>query len=455
MAGPVEPYCLVLGGGGAKGIYHVGVWKALREMAIPVNAFIGCSIGAVVSGYLAQGDDQLMNEIAARIGIDYVLKVPERLVQSGEFRITSDSLPELKELSRDTWVNKGLNTAPLRDRLHGDIDEAKLRTSGNDLGVVTFNVSEMKPREVFIEEMEKGSVADYLLASSAFPGFQMPRIGGDRFVDGGVFDNIPYAMALKRGYRKIIAVEVAGPGITRKPHIQNTQTVYIKNSINMGGVFDFDRRFLDRYMLLGYLDTLRTFGRLHGHSYFVTPDDEMEERFRLFLDTERGRQTLERATGARKEIVPDAPWGVRTLFPQASRHDKRLLVTLLDCAALIVGAERVRQYSYQELMSEIDRLRASIDRRVGWVLRSSEGLASARRLRWLRGIIRRSVRMKRYGRPPYYYNCLITQLVKRRPSRLLRRAIVAFSPAMSAGLFLLEVLDEFRATIPGTVAPGQ
>ena len=44
-----ESYVLVLSGGGAKGVYHVGVWKALREMGVEVEAFVGSSVGAVTA----------------------------------------------------------------------------------------------------------------------------------------------------------------------------------------------------------------------------------------------------------------------------------------------------------------------------------------------------------------------------------------------------------------------
>ena len=60
MADLNRGYCLVLAGGGAKGVYHLGVWKALRELGIEVDAFVGTSIGAVVAGLLAQDDDTVI-----------------------------------------------------------------------------------------------------------------------------------------------------------------------------------------------------------------------------------------------------------------------------------------------------------------------------------------------------------------------------------------------------------
>ena len=51
-----EAYALVLSGGGAKGIYHIGAWKALIELEISIEAVFGNSVGAIVAGFIAQGD---------------------------------------------------------------------------------------------------------------------------------------------------------------------------------------------------------------------------------------------------------------------------------------------------------------------------------------------------------------------------------------------------------------
>ncbi|MDA3955463.1 patatin-like phospholipase family protein, partial [Oceanispirochaeta sp.] len=63
-----EKYCLVLSGGGAKGVYHLGAWKALSELGIEVDAFIGNSIGAIVAGFLAQGQTRALENIGDHIG---------------------------------------------------------------------------------------------------------------------------------------------------------------------------------------------------------------------------------------------------------------------------------------------------------------------------------------------------------------------------------------------------
>jgi len=57
MGRPVgdKPYCLVLSGGGSKGVYHIGGRRALRDLGVSVHAYVGNSIGSIIAAFLAQG----------------------------------------------------------------------------------------------------------------------------------------------------------------------------------------------------------------------------------------------------------------------------------------------------------------------------------------------------------------------------------------------------------------
>lgn len=52
----MKPYGLILAGGGAKGAYQIGAWKAMRELDIEFEAIAGASIGAINGAMIAQGD---------------------------------------------------------------------------------------------------------------------------------------------------------------------------------------------------------------------------------------------------------------------------------------------------------------------------------------------------------------------------------------------------------------
>lgn len=403
-----DAYCLVLGGGGAKGVYHIGVWRALREMEIPVDAFVGASIGAIVAGFLAQGSDEALEEIGATIGVDSILALPEELTENGELKLDRASLGAARELFRTTMAQKGLDTSPLRRILATKLDEAAIRASGRDLGIVTINVSDLEPREVFVEEMEPGRIVDYLMASSAFPGFESPVIAGKKYADGGMYDNVPYEMARRRGYRRIIVSDISGAGRNRRPRTEGTDTVYVKNSIDMGGVLDFGREFLDRFTLLGYLDAKRAFGRLRGYSYFVEPGPAPK-------------------IGLSGELPP---------FPERMRHDRDLALKLLECAASILDVERIRTYDYGSLAAAIAERRDAEEARV------EEAAAIAGRDRGLIGKFRDAVVEGRLEGSPYYYQRLIGRLLPGAAGELAEKALARFRPELPAGLAYLEAAKE-------------
>ena len=60
-------YALVLAGGGAKGIYQIGVWKALRELDICYDVVVGSSIGAINGALMAQNDWDSALKISASV----------------------------------------------------------------------------------------------------------------------------------------------------------------------------------------------------------------------------------------------------------------------------------------------------------------------------------------------------------------------------------------------------
>lgn len=409
-------YCLVLGGGGAKGIYHIGAWRALKELEVPIDAFIGNSIGAIIAAFLAQGEDRALEELGASISLGSILAIgPTNQPKDGNERIKT-WLDAFK-----SFIDKGgLDTSPLRSLLTTYLNEERLRASGVDLGLLTVNVTDLKPREVFLDEMENGSLVRYLLASSAFPGFVRPEIDGKQYVDGGLYDNVPYNTARKRGYRRIIVLDISGAGFSRKPDIIGTETIYIKNSVDMGGALDFDRSFLDAFTRLGYLDVMRTFGRYVGYSYFLTKDEVLERTYRRFLE-DRG--------------LPQAA------FPEAMRYDRRLLLKHLECAASILGVERVRPYTYTELASAIEERRRPVEEGI------EEALAYARgkngELPRLKTLIGDLVRKGHHDKCPYHYAMLVRRASSGRTQALLETTLRTFFPALPAGIEYLEKAGAF------------
>ena len=392
------PWCLVLSGGGAKGVYHIGAWKALKELGIPVGGFVGNSIGAVIGAFLAGGKEAELDEIVGHIRMNTLVTVPEG---PGAWR----------EVWRSFVRRGGLDTGPQRRLLERHLDEAVIRASGYDLGIVTVNLSDLQPRELFLEDMEPGTLVDYLMATSAFPGFALPEIGGKRYVDGGLWDNLPYDLARSRGWRKVILLDVRGPGRNRRPDFGEGETVYIRRSVNLGGAFDFDPRFLEQFRTLGYLDTLRAFGQLGGWYTFVRPDPGLERRF-----TDRPPPKL---------------------FPRVLAHDPRTLMKLLDCAASILELDRIRAWTYRELAAEVAAAAARDDAEVHRSA-GATGLGAA---------VADAVRSGVLGVTPYRSWLLVQAHFSGPPRKVLERMLIRLHPTLPAGLAYFDRAASFCARL--------
>jgi len=410
-------YCLVLSGGGAKGVYHLGVWKALKELGIQVDAFMGTSIGAVIAGLLAQDSDDSLDDLGASITVNSIISLPDTFVDEGKINVNKESLSEAQELFRSLIENKGLDTSPLRQLLVSRIDEDRIRKSGKDLGVVTINLSDLKPREMFIEEMGEGAIIDYLMASAAFPGFRQPVIEGKKYMDGGIVDNIPYAMARQRGYRRIIVSDISGLGMNRRPEIEGSITIYIKNSINMGGVLDFDHDFMKDFERLGYLDTLRVFGRLRGYSYFIEPNAEAEAVF---------AKKLEKAAPARGT----------TTFPKNMLHDRNLLLKYLECAASILEVPRVASYTYGELASAIAERKNDDEDKIAEIFKAGSDRKAA-----IIAMLRESMANRIFKGSPYYYFRLMEEFLPKKAGVMPRKTLIGLFPELPAGMEYLRSVE--------------
>ncbi len=429
-----ESYCLVLSGGGAKGVYHIGAWKALKELGISVDAFVGNSIGAIIAGFLAQGADEELERIGRDIGLDFILAMPRELVKDGEFRLDEGSFKAFMEFNLSVLSRKSLDTSPLRRHLTEYLDESKIRSGGKDLGLVTINATDMKPVEIFIDDMPEGTLLDYLLASSAFPGFDSPVIGGKKYVDGGLFNNIPCSMAQRRGYRNIIVIDISGVGIKHKLEIEGYRIVYIKNSIDMGGALDFNRDFLDRYSMLGYLDTMRTFGRLGGYYYFFEQDGALEDRWKRRFLVKLASGDLADPLGTVSDGGDaDAGTLVRRVFPDYARFDRRWLMVFADCAALCLGLERIRSWTYPDVM-------VAIIAAVRVVEKDLENLA-ADGVGELRRILVQEIKDRTSHRLPYYQYLFVSRHLTGKSRSLTTRLLFRLNPELAAAILFIAALN--------------
>jgi predicted patatin/cPLA2 family phospholipase len=82
-----------------------------------------------------------------------------------------------------------------------------VRQSGIDFALVTFNISDMSSRILFKDDIPRGELADFVLARSNHPAFRRFTIDGDKYIDGGLYNNMPIRPLIDKGFENIIVVD--------------------------------------------------------------------------------------------------------------------------------------------------------------------------------------------------------------------------------------------------------
>ena len=259
--GPVR--ALVLAGGGAKGSYQVGVWRALQELDWTPAIITGASVGTLNGCMVTLGKAREVEELWRSLEIHDVLDVP-----------ATRNAEELNSFFLDVIRSGGLNVEPLAERIESLIDEDAVRKAPIRFGLVMTEMSTMRSIQCPIDQIPQGRLKDYMLASSAcFPALRPREIDGVKYIDGGWRDNMPLQLAAAMGATELLGVDIDGIGIVKQNHT-GLPTRIVRSHWNLGPTLDFDPVRAGRNIALGYFDTMRLFGRIGGTAYAILPDND-------------------------------------------------------------------------------------------------------------------------------------------------------------------------------------
>ncbi|MBM3232920.1 hypothetical protein FJZ18_02010 [Candidatus Pacearchaeota archaeon] len=228
---------LVLSGGSARGLAHIGVLEILEEHHVPIDTIIGTSMGAIIGGFYASGTLKSFKQDILRIsGSTLVTLFLSRKIKGGK-TTTAELEAFLKKYSRNKRIEK------------------------LDLSFTAVAIDIITGKEVFIN---KGSLLKALLGSISIPGIFPPvKCGKQILVDGGIVDPLPQRYGELMAH-KVIAVNAIpthfkhknegdvfdliseAVGIMTNELIMlksktNTQTIFLQLETDGYDSFDFSR----------------------------------------------------------------------------------------------------------------------------------------------------------------------------------------------------------------------
>lgn len=250
---------LVLAGGGSKGSYEIGVWKALRKLNIKFDIVTGTSVGSLNGALVTQKSYFKALRIWKKINLKVLF---------GDDAVESEKDIEVMKMYKDNFLKHGgMEVSQLEELIRKTINLNRFYKSNINYGLVTYNLTTKKPIQITKKDIPREHLVDYLIASSScYPAFKQKEIDGDKFIDGGFYDNLPINLALEMGATEIIAVDLSAPGFNRTPK-KKVPTIKIKPNNKLTNFLNFYEQGAKRNMKFGYNDTMKVMGKLEGNKY--------------------------------------------------------------------------------------------------------------------------------------------------------------------------------------------
>ncbi len=203
---------LVLGGGGVRGMAHIGALQVLKEKRIPVSLIVGTSMGALIGTAYALNDDiRRLKRIALSAADRDKVKELEMFAEDSAVQEKRLIVERLAALAKNLLL---WNLRVIKKQLVDEkqIEEIIKKFVGDktfaDLRIPTACIAcDLKTGEEVV--LNQGKIATAVLASCSMPGVFPPvKWKGRQLVDGGVVGSVSVEMARKLGADCVIAVNV-------------------------------------------------------------------------------------------------------------------------------------------------------------------------------------------------------------------------------------------------------
>lgn len=243
---------LVLSGGGAKGLAHIGVLKAIEDAGVRVDYIAGTSMGAIVGGLYASGyNAQQLDSIFTAVNFDNIIqdnlprraKTPYERHDDERYAIT---LPfDNFKVSLPSSLSKGQNTYNL---LVKNLDHVSDLTDFRKLPIPFLCIAtDVENGEQVV--LEKGYLPEALSASGALPSLFSPVLLNDKLlIDGGVTNNYPIEELRAKGMEVIIGVDVQDTLKSRENLTSATEVLLQINNYRTAKAMETKRKETDVYI---------------------------------------------------------------------------------------------------------------------------------------------------------------------------------------------------------------
>lgn len=343
---------LVLSGGGAKGAYQIGVWKALKETEIATPIVTGTSVGALNGALILQNDLAMAERMWEEIETKKIVSFPTK--EDMGLNSLNQVLDEMQVFFKTAVENKGVSTEPLRKLVTEILSIEALLKSPSELFICTTQAKNLNEVVVNLKNSPREQLIDWLIASSSFfPAMSATKINDDNYIDGGYRNNIPVDVAINEKVTELIIVDIMGPGVTKKINIpENISVSMLKTRWPLGAVLLFNGRRSKWNIELGYLEAKKMLGDYSGKLYTFSVEKDPQKIKKANRRLAKKVFTTEQVSYINQTHLNEIYKKIRRLtHDRVSLHT--WMINLLELLAKNLGVSPVELYSIDEFIPEI------------------------------------------------------------------------------------------------------
>ena len=332
------------------------------ENGYKFDGVVGTSIGAFNGALICQGDFEKAYDLWINMEPSMLFDIEDEymrnIVHNG---ITKDTIKYISSKTINLIENRGIDTSKMRRVLYDNIDEYKLRASNIDFGMVTVSIPDFNPVEVYKENIPAGKIRDYIMASANFPGFKLYPIDGKYYIDGGIYDNCPVNLLIRKGYNDIIAIRTSKSDKFTNIVNKDTKIRSILASEDLGNALIFDNDLIRRNITLGYFDALRMIKNLKGRKYYIESSDadlflnilnNIPENVILQMGETLKVPKMDSKRMLFEKIIPTIADLLK--LPNTATHEE-IFIGLLEVIAEKKSVEKYNIYSINDFIDSIEK----------------------------------------------------------------------------------------------------
>lgn len=277
---------LVLGGGGGKGAYELGVWKALTELGINkyINFFSGTSIGAFNAVLFAQENLEMAEELWKEVSLEKLIPLNKlEIFKKGIGLIIGGKNLNLSKKYLNQKEEEGsVSKEGAIELIDKYIDIKKVKELGKICYATCTELPDFNIKYFNILEYDESISRDIIIASSSLPLIYEPtEINNVKYIDGGICDNLPVQPLYGEGCNIIIVVSLSKENRVNRALYPKAKIIEIysenlnENIIN--GTLNLDEEAKKNRIKEGYLDTMNIFEPIIEMIKYIIQLDEKEK----------------------------------------------------------------------------------------------------------------------------------------------------------------------------------